>query len=252
MGYIYEYSFDNVSIDDIKEIHLAEVMVDYLSHDNYEVYQEVQISRGGAVTDIIARRGNILHGIETKMNLSLQVMSQADRNCMQYHYSSIVYANKRIFGTSRQPFRNNSKNMAYKICRMLGIGIIQVQFYGFAGENKCKANVNEEMSPKLFRKNHGYIKRNIISILCEEHKTFCKAGSSTGGHLTPYKITMRRVRKIIEESPGCDLDVLLENLKQHHYSLSSVRSSLVGALREFESDWCLIKKEGKKNYFFVK
>ena len=219
----------------MKETELAKPVIEWLTDQHWEIYQEVQFDGGGTVADIVAVRNGIIWIIETKTSYGFAVLEQARRWSVHYRSIAIPWA--------REP-RNYLVARDYYL-----VGVIEVHMRKDWYEG---AYVDEVIPAPLQRRNHVYAKRHISSLL-ELHKTFSPAGSSGRQHLTPYKNTMLAVRNVIETNPGCTIKFLFEKLGPMHYaSAVSFKGNLVKALVAFEGDWCKVDMGMKPYKLFIR
>ena len=97
--------------------------------------------------------------------------------------------------------------------------------------------------------------KRIIDI-CRSGLTegFSQAGDSEGGYWTPYKETIKAVKEYIVAHPGCGAGDIVGALGKLHYANEhSARTNLVKNLKlEHNADWCLVKKKGTYDTFFIK
>lgn len=213
----------------MKEIELAEPVVEWLKSQNWNVYQEVQFRHMGGVADIVAERHGILWIVETKTALSIEVLNQA--SAWTVHFRSVAV-----------PKAKRDSKRDYRVARdYYGVGVIEVTNH----------SVDETLRPPLYLRHHKMAKRMLCQ-LTDLHKTFCKAGSKGGGHLTPYKLTMMEVRRTIEKHPGCTVEELFEIHGSMHYAnKSSFKGNILKCLDDFERDWCRIDKTTKPFRLYV-
>lgn len=210
----------------LKETELAELVIAWLSVQNWEIYQEVQFSQMGGIADIVAVRQNIIWIIETKTSMSIQVLNQA--SSWPAHFRSVA--------VPLAISRNGNNGRDYRVAQdYYRVGVIEV------GET----DIWEAVKPPLYLTHHKQSKR-MISQLTDLHKTFAKAGSRGGGHLTPYKQTMIEVRRCVEKFPGCTIQDIFEKHGSMHYaSKSSFKGNLLKCLDAYERDWCKIDTSSK-------
>jgi hypothetical protein len=207
----------------MKETELAEPVISWLQAQNWNVFQEVQFSRMGGVADICAERHGILWIIEAKTAMTIEVLNQA--SAWPVHFRSIAvprakYGFKRDYAVARDYYR---------------VGVIEVSEY----------DINEKLKPPLYLRHHRTAKR-LLSELTELHRTFAKAGSKGGSHLTPYKMTMMQIRSTVERNPGCTIeDLFAEHGAMHYANKSSFKGNVLKCLEDFESQWCRIDKTSK-------
>lgn len=193
------------------EKQLAEAVIWWLKDQQWEIYQEVPVGNG--VADIVAKRGPVMWLIETKLSMSFQLLKQLDDRVGSVHMTSAAIP----IGVRR--------NIPHKLLRALGVGLINV--YG-GGQTQ------EPLRPRFFRKIAGVE-------LHEEQKTFCSAGSCSGGHWTPFKETARNVRWYVERHPGCTLNDMLTNIRHHYANTASAKASIAywiqdGAIKDIRVD----------------
>jgi hypothetical protein len=214
----------------MKETELAEPVVRWLLSQNWNVYQEVQFSRMGGVADIVAERHGILWIVETKTAMSIEVLNQA--SAWAVHFRSVAV-----------PKATRDSKRDYRVARdYYGVGVIEVSKHG---------SVDEKLRPPLYLRHHRTAKR-LITELTELHKTYAKAGSKGGSHLTPYKMTMMEIRRTVERNPGCTLEYLFEKHGVMHYaSKSSFKGNVLKCLDDFERDWCRIDKTSKPFKLYI-
>lgn len=198
-----------------KEVDLAKQLIGWLKAQNWEVWQEVKLSKYICpIHDIIAVKGNITWCIECKLSFSLKVIDQ-------------VYRSNTILKSIAVP---NMDSFGRIVCNKFGIGIITV---------KKNGSINECVNSKIFRENYKESK-NIIEILKTIPQNYSEAGSKVG-YWSPYKNTIRDVRFFIKEHPGCKIKDIMVDLKHHYASDASARSSLKYSLEKYEKKWCEIK-----------
>lgn len=197
----------------MRETELAAKIVGWLSEQNWDVYQEVQFHNHGGVADIVAVRNRVLWIIETKMQYGFPVLNQAAHWPVHYRSVGVPIARNRDYRVALNYYK---------------VGVIEVGI-----------GVHEYAAAPFFSK-HQRIVKDYLSQLTELHKTFAPAGSQSGHHLTPYKLTMMAVRKFVESHPGCTVKDIYSELGHFHYSSgASFKGNLLVALKEFES-WCRV------------
>src|SRR6476646_10663174 len=100
------------------EAELASGVVQWLTQNGWDVYQEVQFR--GSVADIVAVFGKLVWIIECKQAFTLDVLCQAGEWLPYAHYVSVAvpYSNGRRHGTTMN-----------RIMAMLNIGCLEVEPY---------------------------------------------------------------------------------------------------------------------------
>jgi len=210
-----------------QETEIASKIIAWLTDQYWEIYQEVQFDSRNQVADIVAVRNGIMWIIETKTHYGLDVLTQAA--AWPVHYRSI--------GIPRSKHRSN-----FRVARdYFRVGILEVKSDG----------VEELARPPIFVKNQGIVKR-YLDQLTDLHKTYSRAGSQSGHHLTPYRQTMLDVQNFISNNPGCTVrDIYGQLGKKHYSSARSFMGSLLQSLESFEP-WCTVDRSSKPARLFVK
>jgi hypothetical protein len=217
----------------MKETEIAEKIVNWLVAQHWNVYQEVQLSYMGNIADIMAERQGVLWVIETKLVMSMDVLNQA--SSWTTHFRSIAVPkslskakrNKRDYGVAKHYYM---------------VGVLEID-----GDY-----IDEVLKPPLYLTHHKAAKK-ILSKLTELHKTYSKAGSYGGGHLTPYKMTMIKIKETIGKYPGCTIDDLFRiNGPLHYAHKGSFKGNVLKCLEQYENDWCIVNKEQKPYRLFIR
>ena len=213
----------------MKETELAEQVIEWLRYQNWNIYQEVQFRGIGGIADIVAERHGILWIVETKMAMSIEVLNQA--SAWPVHFRSVAV-----------PEAKRDSKRDYRVARdYYGVGVIEVSKY----------DVRERVKPPLYLRHHKTAEK-LLSQLTELHKTFAKAGSKGGSHLTPYKITIMEIRRTVEKQPGCTIeDLFTKHGSMHYANKSSFKGNILKCLEDFEKDWCRIDKTSKPFRLFI-
>lgn len=204
------------------EVELAEKVVDWLEGKDWDVYQEVQFRQGSKVADIVAvspmPEPEDIWIIECKTSYGLAVLEQADRWDVSYRSVAVPFARYRA-----RTWIGVAKNY-YKV------GIIEV-FEDIS--------ITEKLKPPESQRGNNFLQKKYIKKLSALHKTYAKAGSKGGKHLTPYKESIIAVKEFIRNNPGCSTREIVDSLGALHYShKSSAKGNLRTALMNYESDWC--------------
>ena len=190
------------------EADLAASVVGYLRGNRYDVYQEVQPTRLGAIADIVAKLDDLVWVVECKRTLSLEVLGQA------YHWRSAAHL---VSVAVPAPKRHTAgREFADRIMADYGIGLLSIQA-AFRGGGSCY----EKLRPRLNRK----ALVNKFADLRPEQKLDI-AGSATGGHWTPFRQTSAAVRSAIDRRPGICLKDLIDAVEHHYASDSTARACL--------------------------
>lgn len=213
----------------MRETELAEQVIEWLHVQNWNIYQEVKFRGIDGIADIVAERHGILWVVETKTAMSIEVLNQA--SAWPVHFRSIAV-----------PSAKRDSKRDYRVARdYYGVGVIEVSKY----------DIVEKVKPPLYLRHHRTAKR-LLGQLTELHKTFAKAGSKGGSHLTPYKMTMMEIRRTVERQPGCTIeDLFAKHGSMHYANKSSFKGNVLKCLEYFEKDWCRIDKTSKPFRLFI-
>lgn len=181
----------------LAETDLAAFVVKHLQEDGWEVYQEIQIKSFGSIADIVAVKDGEVMVVETKTTFGLGVLGQANHWKKLAHYSTIA--------VPRTVNQSKARSFGQQIAWKFGIGVLIV--------SPVRGHVTTKVQPQ---KNAGADIKKILSVLTEQHKTYAKAGSKGGQHLTRFKMTCQELTKIVKRNPGICLEEAVTRFK-HHY-----------------------------------
>ena len=191
----------------MREIDLAKKVIEWLIDQKWDVYQEVQAFRGGAIADIVAKQGRVVWVIETKLALTLTVIGQA--------YEWLPWAN---YVSVAIPAWKRRQGFGATVLNTYGIGVLRVTEYEYDW-----ASPVEEIKHPAFRRNIG---KEVINALREGHKTYAEAGNAEGRHWSQWKQTCMDIYRYVEKNEGCSLKDVLNNVKYHYASPASARSCI--------------------------
>ena len=194
--------------DTVTEEQLAQNVAAWFQDQHWDTFYEVQLERRSRRADIVARRGSILAVVETKTNLSVGVIGQAQYWIPYAHFVYVAVPDHESAARSRtlriRPKGHNHPLLLH-LCRDFGIGILRI-----AGPN-----VQEELKPRLNRKPNSRLARYLVP----EHQTFAQPGNASCSYWSPFKRTCETLRHIVKDKPGCTLKEAVDTMKdQHHYS----------------------------------
>lgn len=215
------------------EADLAKYVVQYLEEAGWTTYKEVCFSEG--VIDIVAIKGHVIWGIETKLSFTTDVLEQALTRLPFCHYVSVA--------VKRNESWKDIGIVKRHFCKEFGIGVLTLRTYDrYRGHIEdaveTAAWVDELVKPKLnrnktHRANPKYIAR-LRENLFEDQKTSV-AGSRAGGHITHYQRTVRMVREYLTEHGPKTMREIVAAVKHHYSSDAAARSTLVKSLTTWET-----------------
>lgn len=222
----------------MKETDLYEPVSSWLQERGYTVYPEVVCGWGGRRADVVGIKEKESIIVEMKTSLSLELISQG------VDWVEGRSAN-RVYLAVPAP-QGSISNYVQILLKREGLGLLLVS----RQNGKCSEHWSSK--PRLIEtdtKNRVYIGNWITDL----HKDLdIKGGHSGGGYLTGYRITMMKVREVMEnifQGDWCTVPQILEHAETHYIN---PRQSLPKALLEFESEWCISKLEGRRRYFKVR
>ena len=193
------------------EAELARLVVAWLADQRYEVYQEVQIARGGRVADIVATQGAVTVVVETKRSMTWRLLNQA---YAWKPWACLVYC--------AVPHARGFGYPAEKVAlHALGLGILSVEPGG----------VVREAFPAIFGRPNLHF-HNLRAHLREEHKTQVAAGTAGGGYWTPFKRTCNNLREYVGAHPGCSMKEAVTSIDHHYRKPATAKAALCQWLRK--------------------
>lgn len=192
---------------------LAAPVVDYLNDLHWEVYQEVKVNGCSSIADIVAVQGKRIWIIEVKTSFSLALIAQAMAWEGYAHWVSVAVP---------KPKRPSYKTLecGRKILKHYGIGMLMVDTKGVVDT----WGLTGPVKPSLNR--HAPRIQTILNGLCDEQKTYAKAGNNRGEFYSPFKRTCDNIVRIVKSNPGINLKSLIETVDHHYASVASARSSI--------------------------
>lgn len=190
----------------IRETEVAKRIVDYLIELKWTVYQEVRMSLGCPVADIIAEQNGKYWVIECKTSLSLKVMEQA---CYWRGFANMVSV-----AAPQTPGGTGSYRRVWDAFEYLGLGVLLTR-------NGGHSSAVEVVRPRIYRR----IPRDLKRICLPQHQYFCEAGSKSG-YFTPFKETCKALLRHVERNPDCTIKEAVDTIKHHYSSNSTARACL--------------------------
>ncbi len=212
----------------MSELVVGATMVAWLEAAGWRVYQEVQPGRWDGVADIVGVKNEVVLIVECKTGLGLSVIEQAIRWKGSAPLIAVaVPAAKSVQGRRR-------RWLGEEILRNYGIGFFRIG-EGFDGKPyiRDEPDILPEWNCNLDRIWKG---RSVwLDVVDEGHRTHAKAGSSGGGHLTPFKVTMELMADFVVSHPGCTRKEIAEGVDHHYGNDASFRNAM-GAIAM--NGWC--------------
>ena len=205
----------------ITEKELASEVVDWLSAERWDVYQEVRAV--GGVHDIVATKNRLVWIVECKVSRSLALLDQVLYSRRRAHFCSVAV-----------PHGKSAASFTYML-NHLGVGELTLRY-----------GIRESLPPRLNRTAHRY-KDYWEKTLHEEQKdgSYAKAGTADGGYYTPFKATCRRLLDIVRNKPGIQFKEAMNKLEHHYSTNNSARSCMLRYLYDGVVEGVEIRKEGK-------
>lgn len=188
-----------------KETDLALKVVEWLTSQHWDVYQEVQIC--SSIADVVAVQGPLVWIIECKLSMSLGLIGQAHEWIRNAHFVSVA-----IPGGKR--YLTKSRHVAKKIMRHYGIGMFEIYDLRDIREHSVQPRLNRKATTKI-----------VKDSLREGHKHYAPAGSQ-GGYYTPFKATCRHMVRIVKKNPGIILKDLIDASRHHYLSDVTARACI--------------------------
>lgn len=215
----------------MRETELAKYIVNWLTNQRFDVYQEVQL--GGSVADIVAILGNLCWIVECKTSLSASVAAQA------HHW--IPWAHIRSIAVPRPRKRPKVREYLERCLDRDGTGVIEVSRVG---------NVYEAIKPAVSRRPQNL--ERLRATLRPEHKHLAAAGTNRGGYWTPFKQTVGLVEKFLRTHPGASMKQVVEGCTHHYASAASARACLARYVLHGIIDTIEGRLEAGKLHYYLK
>ena len=190
----------------VPEVAIGRAVVAWLEADGWDVWQEVGVSSGGGVCDIVAKRGPVIHAIECKAAANTDVLEQAQWWVHRAHFTSVAVP---------RPKRNR---LYGSFAKHLGIGVIWVEdgWHNY-GEKGLTVGLWEQ--GPMARPREDKYRRPLSYFLTDERKHWpAEAGNNQGHRYTPFRETCEYLKKVVREMPGITMRQAVERMRGHHYS----------------------------------
>ena len=188
-----------------REVDVASRLLPWLAEQEWEVHQEVMMYTGGRRADIVAVRGALLWVIEVKQTPGLALLDQGLGWIGFAHYVSVAAPRHARHGRVFEMF-----------CRDHGLGFLLAGIEG----------TRNEIVPRLNRKPLAHWLRGA---LCEETRSWAKAGNALSEYYSPFRRTVRRIQDVLKAEPGLTMRDLITKVGHHYNSDATAR----GAIRQW-------------------
>lgn len=227
----------------MKESDLYPYVKAWLEKRGDTVYPEVEPQHTNRRADVLGLNGSVITVVEMKTALSLQLLEQAVAWTDRTHYVWVA--------TPKPKKRDALPWLVRKILEQYGVGLLLIDTKEYpewyAKHKQPEDRVSPYIMPQLNRKARVHIWKNSLT---EYHLTHGPdGGSKAGGHITPYRVTIIRIKEYLQRNGWQDLTSIIAACETHY---ASPRPSVAQALLNFENDWCESKKECGRLYFRVK
>lgn len=212
------------------EAELASVVRRRMECIGWTAYAEVQVEQGDKRADLVFEAGRRVMIVETKLSLSIEVVSQAVRWLGKAHYVVIAVP---------APKGRSSERIAFVVdyLRSKGIGLWWLE----PGE-ECQlgsgdiydASRLDVVVPERLHRWADWKAQKLRRVLVDEMRE-AQAGRQTGGVAsTPFKRTCLALRKFVERYPGTPFISAMGHIQHHYSSVRSARSNIEIILKAAE------------------
>ena len=198
----------------LTEADLGAAVATHLEGEGWNYFAEVQVEQGDRRADLVATSGRRVMVVETKLSLSIDVLSQALNWLPRAHYVLIAVP-------ERKAISSDSSRMTFVIehLKRTGIGLWFVEM------RKANRIVREIVRPQLHRyaeSGAARIRENLVPEMRDD-----AAGSKVPGLAsTPFKRTCLELRRYVQAHPGQRFDDAMSAIPHHYGTTRSARSSL--------------------------
>lgn len=214
------------------EADLAVPVVEWLTEQGWDVYQEVQTATG-PIADIVATQGQLVWVVECKKAFGLAVLEQAEHWLPYAHYVSVAYPHVPSPRRGTLPLR---------VADWLGIGTLGVQKFGDFGG--ALSDFCFESRPPLLRREPPclYLLRRQLN---EAQRAYAPAGNAEGRFWSPFRATCDAVRAYVQQHPGAAMKEVVDSVRHHYRTDSTARSCLVKWAEEGKIRGVRLEREGR-------
>jgi hypothetical protein len=211
------------------EAELAEAVVAWLCDMGWTVYKEVLIQKSGKIADIVAVKDSEVWIVESKLIYGSKVLEQSYYMKDYSDYISVAIPNAK-------------ENLVLDFfAKHQGIGVLEVHSNGG----------NTEFANYVFRKemevknNNPRFKSQLLESLHEDQKLSI-AGSKGGGYVTPYKLTIDRIKEYLTKNGPKSINDIVQNVPHHYSNNSSAKATLAKRFLTIEKDFELVEENDQK------
>lgn len=219
-------------------------VIAWLVEDGWTVYQEVD--GGPGVADVVAVRGLLVHVVELKRSLSLDVIAQAARWRDYAHHVHVA--------VPVPPQTTVDRRFARQVLEWQGIGMVYVAAPGrdWTGRDQlppdvlreiAAGRVEQKLAPALLRR--PPLADMLRGKLRPEHATYAAAGSTGGRRWSPFVETCHQVVALVAKQPGIHLRAAIDGVRHHYSSSASARASLAHWIGQGKVDGVRLVQQGK-------
>jgi len=195
------------------EAELASQLIPWLTAQGWDIWQEIRIYYGGPRADIVAMQSRRSWVIEVKRTASWELVDQANNWTGYANFVSIAFPKA----------KGHISRSLLDYARLKGFGIIVLN----DRQNTIDGHPVVYEAPRLRRATRDQY-HDIRTRLTPETKGWGVAGEKAADYWTPYKETCRKLRQVVETTPGISMKEAMAELKDHHYSSDqTARSSLM-------------------------
>lgn len=186
------------------EEELAAMVVPWLEDQDFEVFQEVQLTHAGRRADLVGRRGSTHLVVEAKLTFGEKVIQQAQ-----------WWTHEATFSFVAVPVYRGHRLLEY-LCEQLGVGVLSIS----------RTNgIIRVVNPRMNRKVSGYLAEGLN----EGQKVMGRAGNAHGMYWSPFRATCNSIREYLAVHDGATLKETMESIHHHYQSTTSAR----GAIRKW-------------------
>lgn len=218
------------------ETDLGPPVVEWLTAEGFEVYQEVEV---GSIADVVGVRGPQFVVVEMKLSLSWELLAQARgwRWCTHQVWVAVPRAKS-----------SSGRHTAIQCFEQMGVGVVEVDrlFDGtpFVREPDFRPADLSRLRPTWNRKaDTSYLRK----ALREENRTVARAGSTSAARdWSDFKQTCRRVREYVVEHPGATITEVVKDVKHHYATDAGARAHLVKLIVDGKVPGLVCEWEGEK------